>query len=148
MTFTNNGAVWNWTLEEQIASLPETGVETILRLLNELNKFNWKEQDVFGIHMAMEEAVMNAIHHGNGDDAEKKVHIVVKLAEDKFYARIEDQGAGFDPAKVPDPTLEENLEKASGRGVMLMNNFMDRVEYNETGNSVELFKSRTTVVNC
>ena len=114
-----------------------------MRLLNEMQKFDWQQQDVFGVHMAMEEAIMNAIRHGNQDDVDKKVHIVIKLAEDQFYAKIADQGEGFNLDNVPDPTLEENLEKTSGRGVMLMHNFVDRVQYNDAGNSVELFKAKS-----
>ena len=90
--------------------------------------------------MAMEEAVMNAIKHGNKRDPSKHVHVIVNLSDTQFYAQVTDQGLGFDPDDVPDPTLEENLEKTSGRGLMLMKNFVDTVQYNEIGNSVELTK--------
>ena len=86
---------------------------------------------------------MNAIKHGNGLDCEKQVHIEIKITESDFYARITDDGDGFDLEAVPDPTADENLEKTSGRGVMLIKNFVDKVAYNEKGNSIELFKSKT-----
>ena len=86
---------------------------------------------------------MNAIKHGNGLDCDKKVHVEIKVTGDEFYSRITDDGEGFDPGDVPDPTADENLEKTSGRGVMLIKNFVDKVAYNEKGNSIELFKSKT-----
>ena len=135
---------WIWRFEEFIKSTPEEGVDTIKKLLDQLELHQWPDKAVFGIHMAMEEAVMNAIKHGNQDDPEKQVHIVLSLSEDEFYAQITDQGEGFNPDDVPDPTMDENLEKFSGRGVMLMKNFVDIVRYNPKGNSVELRKSRNS----
>jgi serine/threonine-protein kinase RsbW len=93
--------------------------------------------------MAMEEAIMNAIHHGNQCDDDKDVHVLIEISAKYFYSRITDQGDGFDPNELPDPTDEENLEKSSGRGVMLMRSFVDEVVYNESGNSVELKKKKT-----
>ena len=68
---------------------------------------------------------------------------LIALSADQFYAKITDQGDGFDPDSIPDPTLDENINKNCGRGVTLMRNFVDEVDYNEKGNSVELKKSKT-----
>ena len=137
-----NDTTWVWQYDQRIPSDPDAGVEAIRTMLDELERHAWNSKSMFGIHMAMEEAVMNAIKHGNQRDPSKHVHIVVNLAADKFYAQITDQGAGFNPTDVPDPTLDENLEKCSGRGLMLMNNYVDKVIYNKVGNSVELFKDK------
>jgi len=137
-----NDAIWVWQFDQRIPSSPESGVHAIRQLLDQLEQRDWSPKCVFGIHMAMEEAVMNAIKHGNKRDPSKHVHVMVNLSENQFYARITDQGEGFDPEEVPDPTLDENLEKPSGRGLMLMTNFVDSVQYNEIGNSVELTKIR------
>lgn len=138
-----NDTTWVWEFDKRIPSIPDCGVEVIREILMQLEKNQWSEKDMFGVHMAMEEAVMNAIKHGNKLDENKVVHVLVSLSDHKFYACVTDQGEGFDPRSVPDPTLEENLEKTSGRGLMLMNNFVDIVRYNEQGNSVELTKNKT-----
>lgn len=93
--------------------------------------------------MAMEEAIMNAITHGNHCCPDKDVHVEIAISDSNFTAKITDQGCGFNPEDVPDPTEDENLEKTSGRGVMLMKNFVDEVHYNEKGNSVELVKQKS-----
>ena len=85
---------------------------------------------------------MNAIKHGNAGDISKKVKVLLRIREDSFYARIQDEGQGFDPDTVPDPSKECNLEKTSGRGVALIKNFVDFVEYNAAGNMVEFTKTR------
>lgn len=138
-----NDSAWVWELDKCIPSIPDRGVDIIREILRQLEKNQWSEKDMFGVHMAMEEAVMNAIKHGNNRDESKVVHVLVSLSDHKFYACVTDQGEGFDPVSVPDPTLEENLEKTSGRGLMLMNNFVDVVKYNELGNSVELTKKKS-----
>ena len=132
-----------WKLDQSICSRTEDAVEIVRDVVQRLEENGWKSRDVFGIHIAMEEALMNAIKHGNGLDCEKQVHIEIKITESDFYARITDDGDGFDLEAVPDPTADENLEKTSGRGVMLIKNFVDKVAYNEKGNSIELFKSKT-----
>jgi len=133
----------DWKYDQQIPSEPNVCANIVGILLDQLDRTKWNNKDTFGIHMAMEEAVMNAIHHGNNCSPEKYVHIVIDICKEKFYAKITDQGAGFDPEQIPDPTAEENLEKTSGRGVMLMKSFVDEVIYNPKGNSVELRKSKT-----
>ena len=132
-----------WKLDQSICSRTEDAVEIVRDVVQRLEENGWKSRDVFGIHMAMEEALMNAIKHGNESDCEKKVHIEISICENSFYSRITDEGDGFQLEEVPDPTADENLEKTSGRGVMLIKNFVDKVAYNEKGNSIELFKSKT-----
>ncbi len=134
---------WLWKFDEKINSDTELGVATIRTLLERLESNQWSEKNVFGIHLAMEEAVMNAIKHGNQGDSTKQIHVVLTLSENEFYAKITDEGTGFNPLDVPNPTTDENLERFSGRGLMLMRNFVDRVVYNKQGNSVELFKTKS-----
>jgi serine/threonine-protein kinase RsbW len=129
-----------WCLENSIESDPDNCMRVIEMLLPQLEAYQWSNRDTFGIHMAMEEAIMNAIRHGNQSDPKKRVHIRINVSGPRFYSKITDEGTGFDLADVPDPTLEENLEKTSGRGVMLIKSFVDVVKYNEIGNSVELEK--------
>ncbi|MEM9942137.1 MAG: ATP-binding protein [Planctomycetota bacterium] len=132
-----------WTYDNNIPSQPDYCSKVIEILLEQLEKANWQNNDIFGIHMALEEAILNAIHHGNHCSPDKDVHITIELSDSTFFAKIIDQGCGFNPNDVPDPTADENLEKCSGRGVMLMKNFVDEVIYNKKGNQVELHKKRT-----
>ena len=132
------------TIDRTLESDASECLALIRELLAALEKLGWKQKDVFGIHMAVEEAVMNAIHHGNKDEREKEVDVLIKVDNNEFYAKISDQGCGFCLLEVPDPTREENLEKTSGRGVMLIKNFVDDCQYNEAGNSVELRKRKST----
>ena len=133
----------DWKYDQYVPSQPDVCAEIIELLLKQLQSANWSNKDVFGIHMAMEEAIMNAIRHGNQCASDKQVHVLIALSADQFYAKITDQGDGFDPDSVPDPTLDENINKTCGRGVTLMRNFVDEVNYNQKGNSVERKKSKT-----
>lgn len=134
---------WNWLLEKKIHS--DTGEARILldELLARLAENGWPEEDTFGIHLAVEEALMNAIKHGNQRDPEKFVDVQYYLSREVLRVSITDEGPGFDPNDVPDPTLDENLELPSGRGLMLMRTFMSQVEYNEKGNGVQMEKRKS-----
>jgi len=98
------------------------------------------EREVFSIKLALEEALVNAIKHGNQMDRTKKVRIAYQLHADRFDVHITDEGPGFDPSDVPDPTAFENLERPCGRGLMLMRHYMTEVAFNERGNSVAMSK--------
>jgi serine/threonine-protein kinase RsbW len=111
-------------------------------LLEQLGAFGWAPSEIFNIHLAVEEAIVNAIIHGNKLDPAKRVHVDCEVSHDLARIRITDEGDGFDPARVPDCTLEDRLDVPSGRGVMLMRTFMTRIEYNAKGNSVVLEKKR------
>lgn len=133
---------WSWTAEERLPSRLGASEDFIQRLLDALVQCRWNEHDVFGIRLAMEEALVNAIRHGNELNSKKQVRVTCKLSASKFWAMISDEGSGFDPKQIPDPTARENLERPSGRGVMLIRSFMSRVEYNEVGNCVVMEKDR------
>lgn len=134
---------WITSCERQIPSDPTVGKQLIDTALEELGKLQWGEQDVFGVHLAFEEALVNAIKHGNRNDKSKNIDVIYNLSHTELMITIADEGEGFDPADVPDPTDEDNLEIPSGRGLMLMHSFMDTVEYNDKGNQVTMKKART-----
>jgi serine/threonine-protein kinase RsbW len=116
-------------------------VERLCRqLLGEAAANNFDGEDIFAIHLALEEALLNAVQHGNKADAGKQISIECLITPAKFDISITDQGTGFDPDVVPDPRSEENLYKLCGRGLLLMRSYMDVVEYNETGNCVHMVK--------
>lgn len=88
--------------------------------------------------VGLTEALSNAMLYGNADDPSKRVRVEVTLSEGSIQARITDQGCGFNPCEVPDPTCPENLLKPGGRGLFLMRQLLDEVHYNEMGNQVTL----------
>ena len=133
-----------WKYDEQIASDPDLCAPIIAQLLDQLTIFDWSTKDSFGIHMAMEEAIQNAIRHGNECRSGKFVRVTIDLDDSQFKSTVTDEGQGFDPEVVPDPTEDGNLDKCSGRGVMLIKHFVDEVTYNACGNSVTLSKTKTT----
>jgi serine/threonine-protein kinase RsbW len=133
---------WCWTTEKEIPSEAAAGKRVLEEILAQLKERQWVEHDIFGIHLALEEAIVNAIKHGNGDDTSKRVRVACKLSTERFRIEIADEGPGFDPNAVPDPTDEDHLEIPSGRGIMLMRSFMSHVEFNDRGNCVVMEKQR------
>jgi serine/threonine-protein kinase RsbW len=109
-------------------------------LLDKLGEHGWASADIFSIHLAAEEAIVNAIVHGNKLSADKKVHVECFVSPTVARIEITDEGDGFKPNEVPDCTQDDRLEVPNGRGVMLIHNFMTRVEYNEKGNHVLMEK--------
>lgn len=112
------------------------------QIISLLEAEGFSPRDVFGVRLALEEALVNAIKHGNQMREDKFVTVEWTVTSDEVTISIEDEGPGFRPEEVPDPTAEENLEKPGGRGIMLMRSFMTSVEYNERGNRVTLVKRK------
>jgi len=110
------------------------------QILSELEANNFSQEDVFAVHLALEEAFINAITHGNKIDPNKEVKIEYSVGSDKVEISMTDEGDGFDLNSVPDPRYGENLYKPEGRGLLLMNTYMDVVEFNESGNSVYMVR--------
>ena len=107
-----------------------------------LRACDYTEHDIFKIRLALEEALVNAIKHGNQMDPDKRVRGSYRVTPDRFEIRIVDEGSGFNPEDVPDPTLPENIEKGCGRGVFLIRGFMTEVKYHAPGNVVTMCKVR------
>jgi len=110
------------------------------QLLDEIARHGYSEASTFAIKLAVEEALNNAIKHGNKFDGSKKIDLSFDVGPDQAVVTITDQGEGFDPLGLADPTSDENLEKPTGRGVMLMRAYMDEVRFNDKGNQVQLVK--------
>jgi serine/threonine-protein kinase RsbW len=100
------------------------------------------EEDVMKIAMAVREAAVNAVLHGNAYDPGKKVMVDFERTPKNLVITIRDQGKGLDLDKIPDPLAAENLLKTSGRGIFLIRSFMDEVEINPstTGTEIKLIK--------
>ena len=127
----------------EIPSEPAAKLTVEKALLEALQKHSYAEKDIFAVRLATEEAVVNAIRHGNKLDSQKKVVVNFSVTDGRVTVVVCDQGEGFDPAGVPDPTDPRFLEAPSGRGLMLMRAYMDEVIFNEEGNEVTMIKTRS-----
>ncbi|HWB20007.1 MAG TPA: ATP-binding protein, partial [Phycisphaerales bacterium] len=111
-------------------------------LLNAVEQASFDRASCFAIRLAVEEALANAFKHGNQGDAAKSVTLQWSVEPDMVHIDIQDEGTGFDPTSVPDPTDLENLDIPSGRGLMLMRAYMTRVEIIPPGNRVHMVYQR------
>jgi serine/threonine-protein kinase RsbW len=125
-----------------IASDLEEAREVEQQMLDALVACGYDETEVFAVKLSLEEALVNAVRHGNGNDSGKTISASWQVTEKEATFSVEDEGPGFNPDAVPDPTLDENLERPCGRGVMLMRAYMDEVTFNEKGNRVCMTKRK------
>jgi len=123
-----------------VASTPSTIVEVCKQILPELEVSNFSSDDIFAVHLALEEAFINAVRHGNKMDPAKKVKIDYWVSPDKVEILMTDEGSGFDPNIVPDPRCGKNLYKTEGRGLFLIRSYMDAIEFNEDGNCMRMVR--------
>jgi serine/threonine-protein kinase RsbW len=114
-------------------------VSPILALAADLG---YCSQDQFALRLGLEEALSNAFRHGNKCCTKKKIKARWAVDDRQVVIFVSDDGPGFTPGSVPDPRKDENLEKPSGRGLMLMKAYMTEIRYNEQGNEVCLIKLR------
>jgi serine/threonine-protein kinase RsbW len=109
-------------------------------ILAEVFTCGYCETAAFAIKLALEEAMTNAVRHGNCSDPTKRVHVHYRVTPERTEIVIRDEGCGFQPELVPDPTAPENIDRPSGRGIMLMRAYLDEVEYTDGGKVVRLVK--------
>ncbi|MCK6455228.1 MAG: ATP-binding protein [Phycisphaerae bacterium] len=109
-------------------------------ILSEVERCGYSEDDIFAIKLSLEEAMTNAVRHGNRCDASKHVTIRYAVTPERTIIIVRDEGPGFCPDRVPDPTAPENIERPSGRGIMLIRAYMTHVEYSATGNEITMVK--------
>jgi serine/threonine-protein kinase RsbW len=107
-----------------------------------LQTVQFAETEIFAIKMAVEEALVNAIKHGNQLDPAKSVTVEYRVHAERFEVRITDQGPGFDPEDVPDPTAPENLERPCGRGLLLIRYYMTDVAFADNGSTIAMSRQR------
>jgi serine/threonine-protein kinase RsbW len=112
------------------------------QIVRQTEPLGYSSQCAFAIRLALEEAIVNAHKHGNGGDPNKRIIVSYDIRPDRAVVRVRDEGKGFDPHGVPDPTSPDRIPLPDGRGIMLMRAYLDEVTYNEQGNEVELVKER------
>ncbi len=111
-------------------------------LLARLAAAGYDEDHRFAVRLAFEEAMVNAMKHGNKMDPSRSVTLSYRVSPERVEIRVADEGPGFNPGSVPDPTADENLNKPCGRGIMLMRCYMDEVAYSTSGKEVRMVKYR------
>jgi len=126
----------SWTIPSTNAAAAQVQQE----IVEAIEQQGYKREAVFAVRLALDEALVNAVKHGNANDPDKTVYVEFHINKDRMVIQIEDQGPGFAPGTLPDPTAEENLSRPNGRGVMLMRAYMTQVDFNERGNRVILTK--------
>ena len=123
----------------ELPSDPGVIENAVAYLVDRLRAYTFGGQRLnLNFRVGVAEALANAMIYGNGSDPEKRVRVEVELSSAEVALQVYDEGAGFDPAQVPDPTLPENLDGTGGRGIFLIRELMDEVRYNEPGNCVRL----------
>lgn len=133
------------TTELSLPSRIDTVATAAAAVAEFVNRSGISEEAAFGIDLAVREAVTNAVLHGNQQAENKIVDITLKSSPDAVEIIVHDQGDGFNPEEVPDPTAAENILKTSGRGIFLMRTFMDEVDWSIRpggGTTVRMVKRR------
>jgi serine/threonine-protein kinase RsbW len=123
-----------------VKSRPSVVVEVCEQILPRLEAYGFDKDDIFAVHLALEEAFLNAVEHGNKMDPSKEVKIDYSVCSDRVEISMTDEGEGFELAAVEDPRHGESLYKPGGRGLLLMNSYMDMVKFNEQGNSLYMVR--------
>lgn len=122
-------------------SLMHIILDYLMKRVEKVGVINPENSNLF---IALDEAFVNAVKHGNKFDANKLVKITAEVSTTEARFTIEDEGEGFDVHSIPDPRNPENLFKTSGRGVLFIHNIMDEVAYNERGNRLTMVKKGET----
>jgi serine/threonine-protein kinase RsbW len=107
-------------------------------ILEEAQASGYCENATFAIKLALEEAMTNAFRHGNKRDPSKHIIVRYRVTRKRIEIEVIDEGDGFEPDKVPDPTQPEYIDRPHGRGIMLMRAYLDEVRYSRRGNAVRL----------
>lgn len=126
----------------KVRSTEQEAKKLACEMLETLRTHDFDEDMIFAVHLSLEEAFVNAIKHGNHEDPQKSIKVECLITPDKFDVSIADEGFGFDPNGVPDPRCNGNIYKCTGRGVLLIQSYMDLVEYNSRGNCIHMVKYR------
>jgi anti-sigma regulatory factor (Ser/Thr protein kinase) len=113
-------------------------------ILSAMDSLGYADESIRKMKIILTELFANAIYHGNKGDHSKKVIVGHTIDKNKVTISIMDEGDGFDPSKVPDPTLPENLIKDCGRGIYIVRNYADKLEFNAKGNRVTISKYHVT----
>jgi serine/threonine-protein kinase RsbW len=128
------------TLQFDVPSSLDEIPQATRRVFDFFSALNLNESDRFDLRLSFEEILINAMKHGNGYRREVPVRVTVSYQGRELKIAVQDQGKGFDVDRLKDPTMCDNIEAYSGRGVYLVKHLMDRLDYGPKGNTVEITK--------
>jgi serine/threonine-protein kinase RsbW len=128
------------SLKFTISSSLSEGQDVRTQIMDEVARAGFNYHAIYALKLALEEALVNAIKHGNRLDASKKVYVEAHVNAEQAEIIIEDEGPGFDKAKVPDPTRDENLERCCGRGILLIESYMNIAQWTKGGRRLRMVK--------
>lgn len=131
-------------LNVRIPSNTTEGLAVQERIIALMEQHDYSMRDIFAMRLSLEEAITNAIRHGNAGDPKKVVTVVADVTDEKLRVVVQDEGEGFEPEDVPDPTSLEFIERPSGRGLMLMRAYLNFVEYSEGGTKITMERNRNS----
>lgn len=131
---------WHEMIEFEVPSYVSLMHDILGYLMKRVEKSGVVNPETSNLFVALDEAFVNAVKHGNKFNSEKLVRISVEVSKEEARFTIEDEGEGFNVNEIPDPRDPENLFKTSGRGVLFIYNIMDEVRYNERGNRLTMIK--------
>ena len=124
-------------------ALTEEIADLLTDVIGAMEEVGYGARDAFAVRLALEEAVSNAVKHGHANEPSKRARIGWVVSASAVTLVVEDDGAGFDPDRVPNPCLLENQERPGGRGVFLMRFYMSWVRFNDAGNRVVMCRYRS-----
>lgn len=130
--------------EVRIPSDTAAGLKVQERIVAALEPFEYSDRDIFAVRLSLEEGITNAIRHGNRNAADKQVTIRCDINTDRMRVEVQDEGEGFDPGEIPDPTDPAFLERPCGRGLLLMKSYLDHFEYADRGRLLILERNRNS----
>ncbi|MEZ6133097.1 MAG: ATP-binding protein [Planctomycetaceae bacterium] len=131
-------------LNVQIPSDTAEGLAVQEQIIALMEKHEYSMRDIFAMRLSLEEGITNSIRHGNGNDLSKLVTIVADVSDERIRVVVSDEGEGFEPEVVPDPTADEFIERPCGRGLMLMRAYLNFVEYSERGTKLTMERERNS----
>ncbi|MFN9719485.1 MAG: ATP-binding protein [Planctomycetota bacterium] len=120
------------------------GLKVQEQIVSLMEKFEYSMRDIFAMRLSLEESLTNAIRHGNKLDPGKSVSVDCRIDDQRMIVVVHDEGDGFEPDTVPDPTLEEFIERPCGRGLMLMRAYLNTCEYSDGGRCLTMERERNS----
>ena len=136
-----------WCCDISVPGKSGTHAGILESVISHMDQLEWSKKEQFNVQLAFEEAISNAVKHGNISDPNKIVRVACQVFRDHLTITIEDEGKGFDPGQVPDPRHPDNILIPSGRGILLIRHMMNRVEFTPSGNAITMTKYRDSQKN-
>ncbi len=127
-------------ISESLPSRLEAVGQFSTKVVDSLRKIGFSMEELFDVKLCLDEALINAIKHGNKFNPELNVEVRIEAKDEVLAITVKDHGEGFDFTQIPNPTEEDNLHRNSGRGVFLIKKHMDKVEHFDCGRTIKMIK--------